>query len=105
MTQPERYITPNALPTAHQREILTILAEECNEAAIAASKMMRFGKDDHNPYNPSEPNAAVLGREIGELYHMVARAIVLGLIDPKDISRGLEIKERKLAQYLQTDPP
>lgn len=101
----ERYISKSAQLTAYQREILIVLAEECSEVSIAASKILRFGLDDHDPAPGSELNSAVLGREMGELCHMFARIITANLIDPKDVARGVAIKRRKLAKYLQSDPP
>ncbi len=45
----EKFTTPAPLPTAYQREILTILIEECAEVQQRATKMLRFGIEETQP--------------------------------------------------------
>jgi len=98
-----RYV-PNGTPlTPHEREILTILMEEACEVAIAASKLIRFGKENRPDSGVS--NCRELGLEIGDLQHMVARARVLDMVRDADIHEGQVRKRERLAKYLQTEPP
>lgn len=95
---------PNGTPlTEYEREILTILAEEAAEIVQAATKLLRFGKE--NRPNGGEVNTIVLAREVGDLNHMVFRCLDVGLIDMKSIDEGRRRKEDRLRIYLQATPP
>lgn len=100
----QRYHPSGKPLTPYERELLTILVEECNEVAIAASKMIRFGRDDHPPDNAT-PNTQQLGLEIGDLEWMVTLAALEGLVSERDISAGIARKREKLAYYMQTEKP
>jgi len=45
----DKFITPCELPTEYEREVLTILMEECAEVIQRASKALRFGLDEVQP--------------------------------------------------------
>lgn len=99
----DRYI-PNGTPlTAHEREILTITMEECAEVIQAASKLIRFGKE--NRPEGGEPNTRVLGLEAGDLKHMIGRLVALDLVSSQDMLDGEIRKAERLQSFLQTDPP
>jgi hypothetical protein len=49
-------------------DIALVAMEECNEIAIALSKMIRFGSGNFHPDDLSKTtNAALLSREVGDL--------------------------------------
>lgn len=100
---PERY-RPNGTPlTDHEREILGILQEECAEVIVAASKLIRFGKE--NRPDGGVPNTEELGLEVGDLLHMMERASRLGLLPGGAVAAGKMRKAERLRHYLQTEPP
>ena len=97
----EKYV-PNGKPlNAHERELLIILMEECGEVVQAASKLLRFGKE--NRPDSGESNSRVLGLECGDLEHMVARIAMQGIISMDDLRDGDMRKSERLECYLQTD--
>jgi len=96
-----RYVTPHALPTPHERELLTVLMEEAAEIIVAASKLQRFGRDDGYP-GTGRTNGYDLGAEIGDLEEMVDRLVAAKIISRLDISDGKVRKAKKLSVYLQT---
>lgn len=100
----ERFVTPCALPTPHEREILTILIEECAEVQQRTTKLLRFGRDDIQAGQPHD-NRHRLSHEIGELRRMIDLAFHLGLLDEAAETEGYTTKDHKLRKYLQTTPP
>lgn len=96
-----KYITPHALPTPHQRELLTVLSEEAAEIIVAASKLQRFGRDDGYP-GTDRTNGSDLGFEIGDLEEMVDRIVAAGLTTRELIAEGKAHKAKKLPLFLQT---
>lgn len=101
---PDKFITPMQLPTPHEREILTILIEECAEVQQRATKLLRFGRDEVQP-GQSLSNSARLSDEIGDLYAMTERAQDLGLVDLARVATAMRAKEAKLETFMQTIPP
>lgn len=99
----ERFVTPGALPTPHERELLTIFIEECAEAQQRATKMLRFGRDEVQP-GQGATNRERLGAEVGDLCEMIERLVSASLLLPDDIEKGIEAKRQKLAIFMQTDP-
>jgi len=99
----DRFITPCPLPTAHERELLIILMEECAEVQQRASKLIRFGRDEVQP-GQELPNSARLGEEIGDIICMVELLQAAEIVRDNDIETGRARKQRKLAKYLQTEP-
>lgn len=97
----ERY-QPNGVPlTDYERELLVILMEECAEVTIAASKLIRFGKEKRP--DSAEPNTRVLGLEIGDLQHMISMVEIAKLVETRDVFDGIERKMKRLAIYMQTE--
>lgn len=97
----DRY-QPNGTPlTDREREVLVILMEECAEVIQAASKLIRFGKENR-PDQAHLPNSEVLGIEIGDLKCMIDNALVEGLFKQEDMTFGAKRKQVRLAQYMQT---
>lgn len=65
----ERYVTPFDLPTAHERELLTILSKEAAEVIVAASKLQRFGRENGYP-GTSRTSGASCSQSLGAFTHM-----------------------------------
>lgn len=99
----KRFVSPCAPPTAHQREILEILIEECSEVIQRATKMLRFGVNETQPGQPYD-NEARLSHEVGDLLIVIGLATASGLAREADIDFGAENKKRQLAKYMQTSP-
>ena len=98
----ERYV-PNGTPlTDYERELLVCVMEECAEIIQAASKLVRFGKENRPDNNVS--NTEVLSAEVGDLLAVLERTVKASLIDPDVISDGVDQKRARLDKYLQTSP-
>jgi len=96
----ERY-KPNGTPlTDYEREMLVILMEECAEVIQAASKLIRFGKENRPDSGVS--NTYALGAEIGDLTYMVELAVDAGVVRSTSIEEGRFRKRERLALYMQS---
>lgn len=96
----ERY-TPNGIPlTDYERELLVILMEECAEVTQAASKLIRFGKE--NRPGADQSNSVHLGLEVGDALRVLQMAQDCGLISHVDIEAGGRRKKDRLAKYMQS---
>lgn len=97
----DRY-QPNGTPlTDREREVLVILMEECAEVIQAASKLIRFGKENR-PDDLHLPNSEVLGIEIGDLRCMIDNVLIEGIVKEEHLTLGTKRKQSRLAQYMQT---
>jgi len=99
----DKYICQSPPLSDYEKEILTILIEECLEVGQAACKLIRFGKESHP--DTGVPNDQHLGIEIGELQHMMRLARLEGIIHFGDELLGRSRKAKKLARYLQSNKP
>lgn len=63
----------------HQRELLTMLAEEANEVAIACTKALRHGLLSYHPDRPDQSNLDDLRRELTDLHAVVTMLEGTGL--------------------------
>lgn len=102
----EKFIIKDGRPLSHwEREVLTILQEECAEVIQAASKLLRFGAYVTNPVT-GVANTKELGLEIGDLRFMLQVLYeATGLTDPNDVADGLRRKRERLRIFLQSTPP
>lgn len=98
----DRFVTPQPLPTLHEREVITILIEECAEVQQRATKLLRFGRDEIQPGQPLT-NAERLSKELGDLLTMIGMAEDLGLVSGKIMEERKGRKREKLAKYMQTE--
>lgn len=89
--------------TPYEREIVTILQEECAEVIVAASKLLRFGIGNTNP-TTGEINTTELSLEIGDLEWMLLLVEEKGITDKPVIRAGMKRKRERLARFLQTEP-
>jgi NTP pyrophosphatase (non-canonical NTP hydrolase) len=99
--QPDKYVTPCELPTPHEREILTILIEECAEVQQRATKLLRFGRDEVQPGQPHN-NRERLSGELGDLNAIVEMAANYGLVALHVVWQQELKKRAKLRKYMQT---
>lgn len=99
----DRFISPFAPPEGFQREILTILVEECAEVIQRATKALRFGLQEVQP-GQVWTNDCRLAQEIGDLYATINLAQLNGLISPGCVADGMVRKEAQLAKFMQTVP-
>lgn len=97
----DKFITPCPLPTAHEREILTIVIEEAAEVQQRATKLLRFGRDEIQPGQPHS-NAERLSVELGDLSAIIDMACSAGLANIDIIVAAAHAKRLKLAKYMQT---
>ena len=77
---------------AKDQEILVIFMEECSEAAIEASKILRFGK-----------GATLLESEIGDLTCMIQLLEEQGVIDMNNVLACADAKRNKLKTWSNLD--
>lgn len=103
-TRPKPYRTKHQLPTALEREVLTIMGEECNEVCQRISKFCRFGAKESQP-GQQLTNSQRLSREIGQLLHMIEMSSHLGLVNARDIEIGNEEKPEQLRRFMQNKLP
>lgn len=96
-----RFVSPKPLPTPYERELLTVLMEECAEVQQRASKLIRFGRDEVQP-GQALTNKTRLSHELGDLTAVVRMAEEVGLVDPTTIDAQVVIKKEKLAWFMQT---
>ncbi len=95
------FVSPEPPPTPYERELLTILIEECMEVAQRATKMLRFGVREIQPgqrYN----NAERLSEEMGDLRAIADRCHEEDLMNPFTIETARIAKHRKLKKFMQT---
>lgn len=95
-----RYEPNGTTLTDHEREVLVILMEECAEVIVAASKLVRFGKENVPASGAS--NVEELSLEVGDAMHMVGMAQDLGLVTALGMARGIQRKQERLARFMQT---
>jgi hypothetical protein len=96
----DKFVSPKPLPTDYEKELLTILMEECSEVTIRASKLKRFGKDEMQP-GRSFTNSERLSAEIGDIFAVVERMVECDLVDAMDIDIFRKHKHEKLDKYMQ----
>jgi hypothetical protein len=92
--------TPTGTPlSAHEKEILTILMEECAEVILAASKLIRFGKENRPD---GMANVDHLSIEYGETIYIGMMAHKMGLMRTTAMDSGWDGKQAKLERFMQT---
>lgn len=98
---PPKFVSPCELPTPREREILTILVEECAEVQQRASKLLRFGRDEVERGQPLS-NRDRLSLELGDLCAVIEMAADHGLVLTEIIRAQGPKKHEKLRQFMQT---
>lgn len=102
-TQPsqDRFISPEKPPEELERELLTVLSEECAEVSQRVCKALRFGMAEVQPGHPNS-NADRIADELGDLLGVLDQLERLGSIDRRRVEAACETKLYKLRKYLQS---
>jgi len=74
-----------------KEELLVIFMEECAEASVEASKVIRFGRNDEE--------VGSLAREVGDLVCMINLLEEYGLINRNQINKYALDKKEKLKKW------
>ena len=97
----DRYISPENSPEGRERELLTILMEECAEVQQRASKALRFGTQEVQP-GQAKNNVERLAVEIGDLQALIDILCVEEIVDTDLVMTAAAAKYRKLPKWLQS---
>jgi len=81
----------NNVSIDEKEELLVIFMEECAEASVEASKVIRFGRNDEE--------VGSLAREIGDLMCMINLLEDYGLINRSQINQYALAKKEKLKKW------
>ena len=74
-----------------KEELLVIFMEECSEASVEASKVIRFGRNDEE--------IGSLAREVGDVLCMINLLEEYGLINRNQINKYALDKREKLKKW------
>jgi hypothetical protein len=99
----DRYVSRHEKPTPYEREILTIVQEECAEIIVQISKALRFGLGDGRP-GGYETNYEAIGRELGDLDATIALATQNDLYSTEARNNSFQHKLEQLDRYMQETP-
>ena len=81
----------NDVSIDEKEELLVIFMEECAEASVEASKVIRFGRNDEE--------VGSLAREVGDLVCMINLLEEYGLINRNQINQYALAKREKLKKW------
>jgi len=81
----------NDVSIDEKEELLVIFMEECAEASVEASKVIRFGRNDEE--------IGSLVREVGDLMCMINLLEEYGLINRNQINQYALAKREKLKKW------
>ena len=81
----------NDVSIDEKEELLVIFMEECAEASVEASKVIRFGRNDEE--------VGSLAREVGDLVCMINLLEEYGLINRNQINKYALDKKEKLKKW------
>lgn len=95
----DKFVSPEHPPEGLDRELLTILAEECCEVGQRVSKALRFGLMEIQPGQPLS-NAERISEELGDL--LATAEEMNDMIDWQIVENSKAAKREKLARYLQS---
>ena len=92
---------PNGIPLSdREREILIVLMEECAEVIQAASKLLRFGKENRPDNGIS--NIETLSKEIGDLRYMLTMVRDADLTIEEIEIKQQQIKHDRMRWFMQS---
>jgi len=86
----KEYATEN-ISIDEKEELLVIFMEECAEATVEASKIIRFGRNDEE--------VGSLSREVGDLLCMIDLLQEYGLINKNELIKNSKSKREKLKKW------
>ena len=81
----------NDINIDEKEELLVIFMEECAEATVEASKIIRFGRNDEE--------IGSLAREVGDLVCMINLLEEYGMINKSQINQYALAKKEKLKKW------
>ena len=81
----------NNINIDEKEELLVIFMEECAEASVEASKIIRFGQNDEE--------VGSLVKEVGDLVCMINLLEEYGLINRNEINKYSLAKKEKLKKW------
>ena len=81
----------NDINIDEKEELLVIFMEECAEATVEASKIIRFGQNDEE--------IGSLAREVGDLVCMINLLEEYGIINRSQINQYALAKKEKLKKW------
>ncbi|MBA94812.1 MAG: hypothetical protein CMP21_03535 [Rickettsiales bacterium] len=81
----------NDVSIDEKEELLVIFMEECSEASVEASKVIRFGRNDEE--------IGSLAREVGDVLCMINLLEEYGLINRNQINKYALDKREKLKKW------
>jgi len=88
--------------TLAQKERLYLLAEEASEIIKNVTKILRFGYDSYNPYEPEKgSNLQQLITEMGDLTAVQRLMMTNGDFNPGPICEAADAKYAKLPRFLR----
>jgi len=98
---PDKFISPERPPEGLDRELLTVLSEECCEVGQRVCKALRFGVAEVQPGQPMS-NAQRIADELGDLLGVMDALMERGVLSDTDIELARAVKRVKLARFLQS---
>lgn len=82
-------------------ERLAVLGGELNEAAGVVAKILRYGYDSSNPFDPSgETNREALERELGDVANGIRMLCVAGDLAADRITAWAAEKQQTIGKWL-----
>ncbi len=97
----DKFVSPEKPPEGLERELLTILAEECCEVGQRCTKALRFGTQEVQP-GQDLTNAERIEVEVGDIFAVLRKMDELGILDPAKMRRLAIKKTPKLERFLQS---
>lgn len=97
---PDKFVTPEPMPTPLENEVLAILIEECSEVIQRATKMQRFGINEVQP-GQELTNAERLSDEVGDLLETIRLAGSVKIVHRLRLPAAQDRKAAKLEQFMQ----
>jgi len=98
----EKFVTDQPLPEGVDRELLTILAEECCEVGQRVSKALRFGIKEVQKGQPLS-NDQRIAQELGDVICVANMLVGRGLFTHDEIQAAAADKRKRLMKYLQSE--
>jgi NTP pyrophosphatase (non-canonical NTP hydrolase) len=83
----------------NEKEVMSILQEECAEVIQAVSKIQRFGFDSRWPTNSDLDNRGRLEEELGDMMAMIHLLISQGVIKEESLEKYAKAKLDKLHKW------
>ena len=98
----KKFYSPCFPPEGRNRELLTCLAEECNEVAVRVSKALRFGLEEVQPGQPLN-NAERILEEYAQVLEVMKHLVEEEILHPdtQQMTDWMITKRKNLNKFLQ----